>query len=56
MKTLNLSRKELSVIRLALSQYLLNLRFDEMSTLRVGMANDKIHLQIVFASSLLSKL
>lgn len=56
MKTLKLSRKELSVLRLALSQRLLNLQIDELSINRVGMSTDKIHREIVFADSLLGRL
>lgn len=56
MKTLNLSRKELSVLRLALSQRLANLQIDELSNRRVGLSTDKIHSEIVFADSLLARL
>ena len=56
MKTLNLSRKELSVLRLALCQRLLNLKLDELSNKRVGLSTDKIHREIVFADSLLARL
>lgn len=56
MKTLNLSRKELSVLRLALSQRLMNLRLDELTSRRVGMSTDKIYREIVFADSLLARL
>lgn len=56
MKTLNLSRKELSVLRLVLSQHLINLQIDELSNRRVGLPTGKIRNQIVFADSLLAKL
>lgn len=56
MKTLKLSRKELSVLRLALCQRLMNLQIDELSNKRVGMSTDKIHREIVFADSLLARL
>ena len=56
MKTLNLSRKELSVLRLALCQHLMNLQIDELSNNRVGLSTDKIHREIVFADSLLERL
>lgn len=56
MKTLNLSRKQLAVLRLALHQRLLNLQLDELSFMRIGLPTDKIHSQIVFADSLLSLL
>ena len=56
MKTLNLSRKELSVLRLALSQRLINLQIDELNNRRVGLPTGKIRNQIVFADSLLAKL
>lgn len=56
MKTLNLSRKELSVLRLALSQHLKNLLIDERSNYRVGLSTDKIHREIVFADLLLARL
>lgn len=56
MKTLNLSLKELSVLRLALSQRLINLQFDELNNRRVGLPTRKIRSQISFADSLLAKL
>lgn len=56
MKTLNLSRKELSVLRLALSQRLMNLQIDELNNRRVGLSTHIIHKEVVFADSLLAKL
>lgn len=56
MKTLNLSRRELSVLRLALCQRILNLQIDELNNRRVGLSTHKIHKEIVFADSLLAKL
>lgn len=56
MKTLNLSRKELSVLRLVLSQHLINLQIDEHSNRRVGLPTGKIRKHIVFVDSLLAKL
>lgn len=56
MKTLNLSRKELSVLRLVLSQRLINLQIEELNNKRAGLSTVKIRNQIVFADSLLSKL
>lgn len=55
MKTLNLSRKELSVLRLALCQRIMNLQIDELNNRRVGLPTGKIRKQIVFADSLLAK-
>nr|QJB21562.1 MAG: hypothetical protein [Microvirus sp.] len=56
MKTLYLSRKELSVLRLALCQRSINLQIDELKNRRVGLSTAKIRKQIVFNDSLLSKL
>lgn len=56
MKTLNLSRKELSVLRLSLTQRLINLQIDELNNRRVDLPTAKIRKQIVFADSLLAKL
>lgn len=56
MKILNLSRKELSVLRFALCQRLMNLQIDELNNRRVGLPTGKIRKQIVFVDSLLAKL
>ena len=56
MVTLDLSSKELLVLRFALCQRLVDLRCAELDSLRSGLSADKIRKQIVFAESLLSKL
>lgn len=58
MKTFNFefSEKELSVLRKVLGNRVLDLRLDEISSLRVGMSTKSIRKELLFTDSILSKL
>lgn len=58
MKTFNFefNEKELSVLRKVLGNRVLDLRMDEISSLRVGMSTKSIRKELLFTDSILSKL
>lgn len=58
MKTFNFefNEKELSVLRKVLGNRVLDLRFDEITSLRVGMSTKSIRKELLFTDSILSKL
>lgn len=58
MKTFNFefTEKELSVLRKVLGNRVLDLRMDEITSLRVGMSTESIFKELLFIDSILSKL
>lgn len=50
------NEKELSVLRKVLGNRVLDLRMDEISSLRVGMSTKSIRKELLFIDSILSKL
>ena len=58
MKTYNFefTEKELSVLRKVLGNRVLDLRMDEITSLRVGMSTKSIRKELLFTDSILSKL
>ena len=58
MKTFNFefTEKELSVLRKVLGNRVLDLRMDEITSLRVGMSTKSIRRELLFTDSILSKL
>lgn len=58
MKTFNFefTEKELSVLRKVLGNRVLDLRMDEITSLRVGMSTKSIRKELLFTDSILSKL
>lgn len=58
MKTYNFefNEKELSVLRKVLGNRVLDLRMDEITSLRVGMSTKSIRKELLFTDSILSKL
>lgn len=58
MKTYNFefNEKELSVLRKVLGNRVLDLRMDEITSLRVGMSTKSIRRELLFTDSILSKL
>ena len=58
MKTYNFefNEKELSVLRKVLGNRVLDLRMDEITSLRVGISTKSIRKELLFTDSILSKL
>lgn len=58
MKTYNIefTEKELSVLRKVFYNRVLDLRLDEITSLRVGMSTKSIRKELLFIDSILSKL
>lgn len=50
------NEKELSVLRKVLGNRVLDLRMDEITSLRVGMSTKSIREELLFTDSILSKL
>lgn len=50
------NEKELSVLRKVLGNRVLELRMDEITSLRVGMSTKSIRKELLFTDSILSKL
>lgn len=50
------TEKELSVLRKVLGNRVLDLRMDEITSLRVGMSTKSIRKELLFTDSILSKL
>lgn len=50
------NEKELSVLRKVLGNRVLDLRMDEIASLRVGMSTKSIRKELLFTDSILSKL
>lgn len=55
-KTFQFSDKELSLLRKVLSHRVLDLRVDEMTSVRVGLSAKSIRKELLFTDSILSKL
>lgn len=55
-KAIQFSDKELSLLRKVLSHRVLDLRFDEMTSVRVGLSAKSIRKELLFTDSILSKL
>lgn len=50
------NEKELSVLRKVLGNRVLDLRMDEITSMRVGMSTKSIRKELLFTDSILSKL
>lgn len=55
-KTIQFSANELSLLRKVLSHRVLDLRMDEITSLRVGMSTKSIRKELLLTDSILSKL
>lgn len=55
-KTIQFSANELSLLRKVLSNHVLDLRIDEITSVRVGLSAKSVRKEILLSDSILSKL